>query len=135
MTCDRHGTNTDPDTRTSGANISDKMTPPMIFEFMGIKADTMKIQNLSFVAEVNLPDKSYTVTVKNGIILYQEGITCDSPDVVWNTNTTGLLAIAANNKEGIKKLIQQEGDTQLTDSLSDAMTDFSQYKFFNIIEP
>ena len=131
----RHGTNTDPDTRTSGANISDKMTPPMIFEFMGIKADTMKIQNLSFVAEVNLPDKSYTVTVKNGIILYQEGITCDSPDVVWNTNTKGLLAIAANNKEGIKKLIQQEGDTQLTDSLSDAMTDFSQYKFFNIIEP
>lgn len=131
----RYGTNTDPDTRASGANISNKMTPPMIFEFMGIKADTMKIQNLSFIAEVNLPDKSYTVTVKNGIILYQEGITCDSPDVVWNTNETGLLAISTNNKEGIQKLVQQEGNTQLTDSLADSMTELSQYKFFNIIEP
>ncbi|WP_298482597.1 alkyl/aryl-sulfatase [uncultured Ruminococcus sp.] len=131
----RYGTNTDPNTRISGANISDKMTPPMIFEFMGIKADTMAIQDLSFTAQVELPDISYTVTVKNGVILYQEGITSKSPDVIWNTNTAGLLSIAENNKEGIEKFVHQEGDTELTDRLSEAMTDFSEFKFFNIIEP
>lgn len=131
----RNGTNTDPNTRSSGANISEKMTPSMIFEFMGIKADTMKIQDLSFVAVVNLSEKSYTITVKNGIILYQEGVTCESPDVVWNTNTNGLLAIATNNSEGIEKLVKQDGNTTLTTKLSEAMIDFSEYKFFNIIEP
>lgn len=131
----RFGTNTDPNTRGSGANISQKMTPTMIFEFMGIRADTMTIQDLNFIAEVNLPDNSYTVTVKNGIILYQEGIVCESPDVVWNTNAKGLLAIATNNKEGIDKLINQEGDTSLTERLADSMVDFTEYKFFNIIEP
>lgn len=131
----RKGTNTDPDTRSSGADISDKMTPVMIFEYMGIKADTMKIEDLNFVAVVNLTEESYTITVKNGIILYQEGVTCESPDVVWNTNTKGLLAIATNSSDGIEKLIKQEGDTTLTTKLSEAMIDFSEYKFFNIIEP
>lgn len=131
----RYGTNTDPDTRISGVNIADKMTAAMILEYMGIRADTMEIQNLSFIASVNLPEESYTVTVKNGIILYQKGTTCQTPDVVWNTDTKGLLAIAMNNREGMEKLIQQEGDSSLTDRLSAAMVDFSNYKFFSIIEP
>lgn len=130
----RYGTNTDPNTRSSGANITDKMTPAMIFEYMGIKADTMTIQDLSFVAQVNLSDKVYTLTVKNGIILYQEGA-CKNPDVVWTTNTQGLLAISVNNKEAIDKLVKQEGDASLTERLASSMVDFSQYKFFNIIEP
>ena len=131
----RYGTNTDPDTRISGVNIADKMTAAMILEYMGIRADTMEIQNLSFIASVNLPEESYTVTVKNGIILYQKGTTCQTPDVVWNTDTKGLLAIAMNNREGMEKLIQQEGDSSLTDRLSADMVDFSNYKFFSIIEP
>lgn len=131
----RYGTNTDPNTRSSGANISSKMTPPMILEFMGIKADSITIQDLNFTAQVELPDSSYTVIVKNGIILYQEGITSKSPDVIWTTNTTGLLAIAENNKEGIEKLVVQQGNTELTERLAESMTNLSEYKFFNIIEP
>lgn len=131
----RYGTNTDPNTRSSGANISSKMTPPMILEFMGIKADTIKIQDLSFTAQIELPDSSYTVIVKNGVILYQEGITTKTPDVTWTTNTAGLLAIAENNKEGIEKLVVQQGNTELTEHLAESMTNLSEYKFFNIIEP
>lgn len=131
----RYGTNTDPNTRGSGANISSKMTPPMILEFMGIKADTIKIQDLSFTAQIELPDSSYTVIVKNGVILYQEGITTKTPDVTWTTNTAGLLAIAENNKEGIEKLVVQQGNTELTEHLAESMTNLSEYKFFNIIEP
>lgn len=131
----RFGTNTDPETRVSGANITSKMTPSMVFDYMGIKVDTMKIQDLNFVALVKLPDAEYTVTVKNGVILYQEGNRCENPDVVWTTTTQGLLAIATNNSEGIEKLLQQEGDAALTEKLADAMIDFAEYRFFNIIEP
>ena len=131
----RQGTNTDPASRAVGANIASKMTPAMIFEYMGIRLDTMAVPDLSFVAVANLPEGSYTVRVHNGVILYQAGITCDNPDVVWNTNTAGLLAIATNKPAGIEKLVQQEGDTSLTTRLAEAMVELSQYKFFHIVEP
>lgn len=131
----RQGTNTDPASRTAGANIASKMTPAMIFEYMGIRLDTMAVPDLSFVAVANLPEGSYTVRVHNGVILYQAGITCDNPDVVWNTNTAGLSAIATNKPAGIEKLVQQEGDTSLTTRLAEAMVELSQYKFFHIVEP
>ena len=131
----RQGTNTDPASRTAGANIASKMTPAMIFEYMGIRLDTMAVPDLNFVAVANLPEGSYTVRVHNGVILYQTGITCDNPDVVWNTNTAGLMAIATNKPAGIEKLVQQEGDTSLTTRLAEAMVELSQYKFFHIVEP
>ena len=131
----RQGTNTDPASRTAGANIASKMTPAMIFEYMGIRLDTMAVPDLNFVAVANLPEGSYTVRVHNGVLLYQAGITCDNPDVVWNTNTAGLLAIATNKPAGIEKLVQQEGDTSLTTRLAEAMVELSQYKFFHIVEP
>lgn len=131
----RQGTNTDPASRASSVNIVSKMTPAMIFEYMGIRLDTMAVPDLSFVAVANLPEGSYTVRVHNGVLLYQAGITCDNPDVVWNTNTAGLSAIAANKPAGIEKLVQQEGDTSLTTRLAEAMVELSQYKFFHIVEP
>lgn len=131
----RMGTNTDPATRASGANIVSKMTPEMIFEYIGIRVDTMQVQDLSFVAEVHLDDKVYTMTVKNGVVLYQKGAVCDKPEVVLHTNKMGLLAIATNNKEGIAALIKQEGDTSLITRLADATVDFTNYKFFSIVEP
>ena len=131
----RQGTNTDPASRTAGANIASKMTPAMIFEYMGIRLDTMAVPDLNFVAVANLPEGSYTVRVHNGVILYQEGITCDNPDVVWNTNTAGLSAIATNKPAGIEKLVQQEGNTSLTTRLAETMVELSQYKFFHIVEP
>lgn len=131
----RQGTNTDPASRAAGANIASKMTPAMIFEYMGIRLDTMAVPDLNFVAVANLPEGSYTVRVHNGVILYQEGITCDNPDVVWNTNTAGLSAIATNKPAGIEKLVQQEGDTSLTTRLAETMVELSQYKFFHIVEP
>lgn len=131
----RQGTNTDPASRAAGANIASKMTPAMIFEYMGIRLDTMAVPDLNFVAVANLPEGSYTVRVHNGVILYQVGITCDNPDVVWNTNTAGLSAIATNKPAGIEKLVQQEGDTSLTTRLAEAMVELSQYKFFHIVEP
>lgn len=131
----RQGTNTDPASRAASVNIVSKMTPAMIFEYMGIRLDTMAVPDLSFVAVANLPEGSYTVRVHNGVLLYQAGITCDNPDVVWNTNTAGLSAIAANKPAGIEKLVQQEGDTSLTTRLAEAMVELSQYKFFHIVEP
>ena len=132
----RFGTNTDPDTRvTTGSGLGAKMTAKMSLEYMGICMDTTKVPDLTFTAVVKLPEESYTVSVKNGIILYQTGIQTDSPDVTWITNEAGLLCIAHNDAEKVEELVVQEGDTSYLEKMMAAMIDFDEYSFFNIIEP
>ena len=68
----RFGTNTDSSTRgnSTGDTIS-HMTTEMILDYIGILVDTEKIHDLSFTANIILPDENYVMRVKNGIVLYQ----------------------------------------------------------------
>lgn len=131
----RNGTNTDPSKRTSGGALAKKMTPDMALDYMGICVDTAKIEDLNATVLINLPDDTFTMVIRDGVILYQEGKTVDNPDAVWNTNAMGLLSIISNNQEGIEKLITQEGDEKILETLAGAMVDFAEYAYFSIIEP
>ena len=68
----RFGTNTDSSTRgnSTGDTIS-HMTTEMILDYIGILVDNEKITDLSFTANIILPDENYVMRVKNGIVLYQ----------------------------------------------------------------
>lgn len=132
----RFGTNTDPATRAStGGGLLKHMTPEMIMQYLGIYTDSMKIQDLSFTANIVLPEDSYVMVVKNGVILYEKGSLHDEADTTWTTTREGLFAIAQNNKEGIEALVTQEGDTTLLDQLMEANTVAEQDIFFPIAEP
>ena len=111
------------------------MTPLMIMQYLGIVTDTMKIPDLTFTANVILPDDSYVIFVKNGVILYEKGALLDDADTTWTMNKAGLFAIANNDPEAIEKYVTQEGDTTLLDKLLEGVTGFGDYKFFNIVEP
>lgn len=132
----RNGTNMDPDTRgsSSGDTIS-HMTPEMILEYMGILVDTMKVQDLSFTANIVLPDENYVLIVKNGVVMYQKNASSEEADVTWTTNKMGLLAIISKNEDEISKLIVQEGDESYLKKLSDSIETISDYNYFNIVEP
>ena len=68
----RLGTNMDEGNRASGnTDAIAHMSPEMIFEYIGILADTEKIADLSFTANVVLPTGNYVLRVKNGVVLYQ----------------------------------------------------------------
>ena len=56
------------------------MTPLMILQYLGIVTDTMKIQDLTFTANIILPDDSYVLYVKDGVVLYEKGALLDEPD-------------------------------------------------------
>ena len=134
----RHGTNTDDSTRatsTGSMSITYHMTPEMILQYLGIYTDSNKIADLSFTANIILPDSSYVLVVNNGVILYEEGSLHDAADTTWITTRDGLFAIAKNNKENIAKLVTQEGDKTLLDKLLKANTVADQDIYFHIIEP
>lgn len=134
----RFGTNTDEATRagaSSGGGLAAHMTPPMILQYIGIITDTMKIKDLTFTANIVLPDDSYALFVKNGVILYEKGMKLDNPDTTWTTNKAGLFAIVNKDQESINKLVAQSGDQTLLSKLLVGVTGFGDAKYFNIIEP
>ena len=133
----RFGTNTDPATRSSAgaSSLLKHMTPEMIMQYLGIYTDSKAVEDLSFTANIVLPETSYVLVVKNGVVLYEEGSLHDLADTTWRTDRTGLFAIAQNNRELIDELVTQEGDTTLLDKLMEGNKATGQNIFFEIIEP
>ena len=132
----RNGTNTDDATRSSGnGDVFLHMTPDMILDYLEIFVDTTKISDLTFTANIILPEGNYVLRVKNGVLLYQKDAQDADADVTWTTKRAGLLSIVQKNAENVAALIEQEGDETCLTRLMDAVTVTSEYKYFNIIEP
>ena len=132
----RNGTNTDDATRSSGnGDVFLHMTPDMILDYLEIFVDTTKISDLTFTANIILPEGNYVLRVKNGVLLYQKDAQDADVDVTWTTKRAGLLSIVQKNAENVAALIEQEGDETCLTRLMDAVTVTSEYKYFNIIEP
>ena len=132
----RNGTNTDDATRGNGnGDVILHMTPEMILDYLGILVDTTKVPDLTFTANLILPEGNYVLRVKNGVLLYQKDTQDADADVTWTTKRAGLLSIIQKNTENIAALIQQEGDETCLTRLMDAVMVTSEYKYFNIIEP
>ena len=130
----RNGTNTDDATRSSGnGDVFLHMTPDMILDYLEIFVDTTKISDLTFTANIILPEGNYVLRVKNGVLLYQKD--AQDADATWTTKRAGLLSIVQKNAENVAALIEQEGDETCLTRLMDAVTVTSEYKYFNIIEP
>ena len=111
------------------------MTSDMILQYLGIVTDTMKIQDLSFTANIILPDANYILIVRNGVIMYEKDEHMEEADATWTTNKLGLFGIVKKNEDAVKKNITQEGDTTLLEKLMSGVTGFNDARFFNIIEP
>ena len=134
----RFGTNTDDDTRSSRSEedgIVAQMTPEMLLQYLGIYTDSKKIEDLSFTANIVLPEESYVLVVKNGVVLYEQGSLHDAAKTTWTTTRKGLFAIAQNIPEVVEAEVVQEGDTTLLGRLLEANTAADQNPYFNIIEP
>ena len=132
----RFGTNTDEATRAStGGGLIRHMTPDMILQFLGIITDTMKIQDLSFTANLILPNANYVLIVKNGVIMYEKDALLENADATWTTNKLGLFGIIQKNEDAVKANITQEGDETLLSQLMGGIEGFGNARFFEIIEP
>lgn len=132
----RFGTNTDEATRaTTGGGLIGHMTPDLILQYLGIITDTMKIQDLSFTANIVLPSANFALIVKNGVILCEKDAQLEDADVTWTTNKLGLFGIVQKNEDAIRANLTQEGDETLLPKLMEGIAGFGGSRFFEIIEP
>ncbi len=111
------------------------MTPEMILDYLGILVDTTKVPDLTFTANLILPEGNYVLRVKKWCTSLSErytGCGCGC-DMDYQTCRT---AVYCSEKRGeCCSFDQQEGDETCLTRLMDAVTVTSEYKYFNIIEP
>ena len=127
----REGTINDDKYWANGSNDTlMAMTPNMIFDFMGIRLDSNKAQDLNFTINFNFTEgKPYLVTVRSGVLLYQEDVTDPDADLTLNISEKQMFAVMSGKLEGL----EMTGNVEVLKSLLENMQTFEH--FFNIIEP
>ena len=115
--------------------LQQKMDVPLLLDYLGIRLDSNAAQSLNGTIDlvVTDTDDEYTLTLRNGVLLYYEGAPSGGSDATWTTTKLGLFALLQGDKENIDALIQQQGDTALLDGLCDNLAAFDPN--FNIVEP
>ena len=115
--------------------MQQKMDVPLLLDYLGIRLDSNAAQSLNGTIDlvVTDTDDEYTLTLRNGVLLYYEGAPSGGSDATWTTTKLGLFALLQGDKENIDALIQQQGDTALLDGLCSNLAAFDPN--FNIVEP
>ncbi|MCL2054845.1 MAG: MBL fold metallo-hydrolase [Oscillospiraceae bacterium] len=128
--------------RSRAANdITRALEPYMVFEYLGILLDSNAVQDLNLKVNINLTgDKSYLLTIKSGVILYQEDTSAKNADVTITMPRQAVtMLLLPNLGEGTPEF-KQLGDSIKIEGKKAAF--FEIYKHleefntgFNIIEP
>lgn len=109
------------------------LTPPMVFDYLGINVDSNKAANINGKINVNaVGGQQYLLTIKSGVVLYQEGVSDPNADL---TITLPAQAIPLILSPDIKtnENVQFDGDVTLLDRLHANMAE--RVTNFNIVEP
>ncbi len=130
----REGTTKDESLKaTSSPDTLLAMTPPMLFDYMGILIDANKAQDLNLKINFNFTDDvPYTITINSGVLLYQKGTQAQEANAIITMPSKSLYKILAKNTADMGD-IKIEGDSDILNKLTQHMVAFD--FFFNIVEP
>lgn len=121
----------------SSQDLTAAMTPTMILDYMGILIDSNAAQDINMKINLVLIGKGadrshYLLTLRSGVLLYQQDAQDPSADATLTCTKAGLYALLTNNRQGIAQ-IQVDGDASVIDKLTAHLTGFD--FFFHIVEP
>lgn len=127
----RNGIMDDPKYLVNSSNdTKSSMTPKMVLDYIGILLDSNQAQDLDFKINLEFTDGApYLMTVRSGVLLYQEGVTDENADATIKMTEKQLMAAFTGQAEGI----EVTGDVSALESLGQYLQQFD--FFFNIIEP
>ena len=118
---------------TRSGDMLRSMTPIMIFDYLGIRIDSVKAQDVNLRINVNvLGDASYLLTMRSGVLLYQINASADDADVTI-TLPRPAVALLATPDILTNENVNIAGDREAFASLYGFMVQFD--PDFNIIEP
>ena len=120
---------------SGAAEMQMKMGVDLMLEYLGIRLDSNAAEDLNGVINLNVTDtrEQFVVTLRAGVLLYQEGVQSDEADAVWSMPKAALFALLQGNADGVRQAAQLEGGEALLDALCEHIVIFT--PDFAIIEP
>lgn len=120
---------------TTSGDIQRNMGVPLMLDYLGIRLDSAAAQDVN--GKINLVvtdlEEQYVLTLRSGVLLYQQGVQDPEAGATWQMPKAALFALLQGNAGGVRQMAQIQGDQSLLDQLCQHVTIFN--GFFNIIEP
>ena len=125
--------------QAKGGAMIQKMTPEMIFRYMGIILDKYAVEKENIVLNITVSDlnEKYVLNFRNGVLLVQNGTLSDDADVSVTCPRPILLYLLQGNAEAFIKTAKVEGDVEKLSFIAENLNELSaaDVSFFNIVEP
>jgi alkyl sulfatase BDS1-like metallo-beta-lactamase superfamily hydrolase len=125
--------------QAKGGAMIQKMTPEMIFRYMGIILDKYAVEKENIVFNITVSDlnEKYVLNFRNGVLLVQNGTLSDDADVSVTCPRPVLLYLLQGNAEAFIKTAKVEGDVEKLSFIAENLNELSaaDVSFFNIVEP
>lgn len=135
----RKGNQTGNVLQAKGGAMIQKMTPEMIFRYMGIILDKYAVEKENIVLNITVSDlnEKYVLNFRNGVLLVQNGTLSANADVSVTCPRAVLLYLLQGNAQALIKSAKVEGDVEKLLFIAENLNELSaaDVAFFNIVEP
>lgn len=129
----QNGVTTNP---TSGSGeVQRKMGVDLMLEYLGIRLDSSAVENLDGTVNLVVTDtgEEFVLTLRAGVLLYQEGVQAADADAVWRMPKAALFALLQGSAETVRAQAEIQDEAGLLEAVCGHVVVFT--PDFAIIEP
>ena len=104
-------------------------------EYLGIRLDSNAVEDLNSTINLVVTDtqEQFVITLRAGVLLYQEGVQDPDADAEWRMPKAALFALLQGNADGVRQAAELTGGEDVLDTLCEHIVVFT--PDFNIVEP
>lgn len=112
---------------TSNKAVRSAMTTDQIFSLLGTMIDPNIAGDMDISINFNIVDtnEQYLVTIKNGVLMYYNGITSSSPTATLTMNKDALFTLVDKDIEQAKNIITVGGDANILNTLNSILVRYN----------
>lgn len=129
----QNGVTTNP---TSGSGeVQRKMGVDLMLEYLGIRLDSSAVEDLDGTVNLAVTDtgEEFVLTLRAGVLLYQEGVQAADADAVWRMPKAALFALLQGSAETVRAQAEIQDEAGLLEAVCGHVVVFT--PDFAIIEP
>ena len=121
---------------TSGSGeVQRKMGVDLMLEYLGIRLDSSAVEDLDGTVNLVVTDtgEEFVLTLRAGVLLYQEGVQAADADAVWRMPKAALFALLQGSAETVRTQAEIQDEAGLLEAVCGHVVVFT--PDFAIIEP
>ena len=120
---------------SGAAEMQMKMGVNLMLEYLGIRLDSNAVEDLNSTINLVVTDtqEQFVITLRAGVLLYQEGVQDPDADAEWRMPKAALFALLQGNADGVRQAAELTGGEDVLDTLCEHIVVFT--PDFNIVEP